>query len=105
MNENYFKDDLYYADVVTPTYDCYGDDDFFPSKIPDIDDVKNGDDVDTYHQYVGSRTRVIIGDEIRTGKLVRRKREPMPTQCLTQELMEFSFQMAAVMSIYCQCNF
>jgi hypothetical protein len=43
--------------------------------MPDIDDVKNEDDVDTYDQYVGARVRVPIGGEIRTGKVFRRKRE------------------------------
>jgi hypothetical protein len=32
---------------VTPTYDSYEDDEVPPSKMPDIDDVKNEDDVDT----------------------------------------------------------
>jgi hypothetical protein len=76
MNENDFKDDPDYADFVTPIYDSHEDDEFPPSKIPDIDDVKNKDDVDTYGQYVGSHMRVPIGDELRTGKVFRRKREP-----------------------------
>jgi hypothetical protein len=64
MNENYFKDDPDYADFVTPTYDCYDedeDDGVSPSKMPDVDDVNNGDDVDTYDQYVGAHVRVPIG--------------------------------------------
>jgi hypothetical protein len=40
-----------------------------------IDDVKDEGDVDTYDQYVGSHERVIIGGEIRSGKVVRCKRE------------------------------
>jgi hypothetical protein len=61
---------------LTPvTYDCYKHDEVPASKMPDIDDVKIQDDVDTYDQYVGSQVRVPIGDEIRTGKLVRHKRE------------------------------
>jgi hypothetical protein len=75
MNENDFKDDPDYADFVTPAYDCYEDDEFPPSKMPDIDDVKNEDDVDTYDQYAGAHVRVPIGDDIRTGKEVRRKSE------------------------------
>jgi hypothetical protein len=43
--------------------------------MPDIDDIKEEHDVDTYDQYVGARARVPIGDEIRSGKVVRRKRE------------------------------
>jgi hypothetical protein len=43
--------------------------------MPDIDDVKEENDVDTYNQYVGAHVRVPIGDEIRSGKAVRRKRE------------------------------
>jgi hypothetical protein len=44
-----------------------------PSKMPDIDDIKEEHDVDTCDQYVGARVRVPIGDEIRSGKVVRRK--------------------------------
>jgi hypothetical protein len=43
--------------------------------MPDIDDIKEENYVDTYDQYVGSHVRVSIGDEIRSGKLVRSKRE------------------------------
>jgi hypothetical protein len=43
--------------------------------MPDIDDIKEEHDVDTYDQYVGARVRVPIGDGIRSGKVVRRKRE------------------------------
>jgi hypothetical protein len=75
MNDNDFKDDPDYADFVTPTYECYEDDEVFPSNIPYIDDVKNKYDADTYDRYVGDRVRVPIGDEIRTGKVVRRKHE------------------------------
>jgi hypothetical protein len=52
MHDNYFKDDPDYADFVTPTFDCYEDDEVSSSKMPDIDDVKNEDDVDKYDQYV-----------------------------------------------------
>jgi hypothetical protein len=75
MNKDDFQDDPDYADFVTPTYDCYEDDKVPASKMPDIDDVKKEDDVDTYDQYVGAHVRVPIGDEICTGKVVRRKRE------------------------------
>jgi hypothetical protein len=39
------------------------------SKMPDIDDVG------TYDQYVGAQVGVSIGDDIWSGKVVRRKRE------------------------------
>jgi hypothetical protein len=75
MSKDDFQDDPYYADFVTPTYDCYEDDEVSPSKMPDIDDIKEEHDVDTYDQYVGARVRVPIGDEIQSGKVVRRKSE------------------------------
>jgi hypothetical protein len=62
MNDNDSKDDPDYADFVIPTYDCHQDDEVSPSKMPDIDDVKDEDDVDTYAQYVGAHVRVPIGD-------------------------------------------
>jgi hypothetical protein len=43
--------------------------------MPYIYDVKDDDDVDTYDQYVGAHVRVPIGDDIHTGKVVRRKHE------------------------------
>jgi hypothetical protein len=58
---------------LTPTYECYEDDEASSSKMPDIDDIKEEYDVDTYDQYVGAHVRVPIGDEIRSGKVVRRK--------------------------------
>jgi hypothetical protein len=75
MNKDDFQDDPDYADVVTPTYECYEDDAVSPSKMPYTDDIKEEHDVDTYDQYVGAHVRVPIGDEIRSGKVVRRKRE------------------------------
>jgi hypothetical protein len=75
MNEADFRDDPDYADFVTPTYDCYEDDEVPASMMPDIDDFKSQDDVDTYDQYVGAQVRVPIGYEILTGKVVRHKRE------------------------------
>jgi hypothetical protein len=75
MDKSYFKDDPDNADFVTPTYDCYEDDEVSSSNMPDIDDIKEENDVDTYDQYVGARVRVPIGDEILSGKVVRRKRE------------------------------
>jgi hypothetical protein len=75
MDNNDFKDDPDYADFVTPTYICYEDNEVSSSKMPDIDDIKEDNDVDTYDQYVGAHLRVPIGDEIRSGKVVRRKRD------------------------------
>jgi hypothetical protein len=43
--------------------------------MPYIDYIKEDNDVDTYHQYVVAHVREPIGDEIRSGKVVRRKRE------------------------------
>jgi hypothetical protein len=62
MNRNDFEDDPDYADFVTPTFDCYEDDEVPPSKMPDIDDIKEEHDVDTYDQYVGAHVRVPIGN-------------------------------------------
>jgi hypothetical protein len=56
-------------------YDCYEDDEVLPYKMQYIDDVKDEEDVDTYYQYVGYHVRVPIGDEIRSGKVLRRMRE------------------------------
>jgi hypothetical protein len=75
MDKHDFKDDPDYADFVTPTYDCYEDDEVSSSTMSYIDDIKEENDVDTYDQYVGSRVRVPIGDEIRSRKVVRRKRD------------------------------
>jgi hypothetical protein len=75
MDKNDFKDDPDYADFVTPTYDFYENDEVSSSKIPDIDDIKEDNDVDTYDQYVGFHVRVPIGDEIHSGEAIRRKRE------------------------------
>jgi hypothetical protein len=43
--------------------------------MSEIYDIKEENDVDTYDQYVGAHVRVPIGDEIRSGKVVRCKRE------------------------------
>jgi hypothetical protein len=75
VNKYDFQNDPYYANFVTPTYDCYEDDELSPSKMTDIDDIKEEHDVDTYDQYVGDHFRVPIKDEIRSGKVLRRKRE------------------------------
>jgi hypothetical protein len=75
MSKDDFQDDPDYANFVTPTFDCYEDDEVPPSKMPDIHDIKKEDDVDTYDQYVGAHVRVPIGNEIRSGKVIRRQRE------------------------------
>jgi hypothetical protein len=61
MEKSDFKDDPDCADFVTPNYDFYEDDEVSSSKIDDI--------------YIGAHVRVPIGDEIRSGKVVRYKRE------------------------------
>jgi hypothetical protein len=76
MDMDDFKYDPDYAYFVTPTYECYEDDEVYSSKMPYIDDIKEEHDVDIYEQYVGSHVRVPIGYEIRSGKVFRRKREP-----------------------------
>jgi hypothetical protein len=43
--------------------------------MPDIYDIKKESSVDTYDQYVGAHVRVPIGNEIKSGKVIRRKRE------------------------------
>jgi hypothetical protein len=68
MNKDDFQDDPDYAYFVTPTYDCYEDDELPPSKMPDIDDTKKEHFVDTYDQYVGAHARVPIGDESDLGR-------------------------------------
>jgi hypothetical protein len=75
MNEADFKYDPDYADLLTPTYDCYEDDEVPASKMPDIDDVNNKGDIDNYDHYVGVQVRIPIGDEICTVKVVRRNHE------------------------------
>jgi hypothetical protein len=75
MEKSDFQEDPDYADFVTPMFDSYEDDEVPPSKMPDIDDIKSESDVDTYDQYVGDCVRVPIGNEIRSGKVIRRKHE------------------------------
>jgi hypothetical protein len=43
--------------------------------MPDIDDVENYHDVDTYDQYFSAQMRVTIGGDISSGKVMQRKRE------------------------------
>jgi hypothetical protein len=73
MDKNDFKDDPDYANFVTPTYDCYEDDEVSSSKMPYIDDIEEEHDVATHDQYVGAHVRVPIGDKICSGKVARRK--------------------------------
>jgi hypothetical protein len=61
MNKDDFQNDPDYADFVTLTYDCYEDDEVSPSKMPDIDDIKEEHDIDTYDQYVGAHVRSPLG--------------------------------------------
>jgi hypothetical protein len=73
IDKSAFKDEPDNADFVMPTYDCYEDDEVTSSKMPYIDDIKEENYSDTYDQYVGAHVRVPIGDEIRSGKVIRRK--------------------------------
>jgi hypothetical protein len=75
MLEADFKDDPDFSDFVTLTIEPYEDYEVPASKMPDIDDVDDDHDVDTYDQYVDAQVRVPIGGEIRSGKVMRRKRE------------------------------
>jgi hypothetical protein len=74
MNKSDFKDDPDYTDFATPSYNCYKYGKVSSSKMPYIDDIKEEHDVDTYDQYVGPHVRVPIGNEIRSGEVVRRNR-------------------------------
>jgi hypothetical protein len=40
MKKNDFKDDPDYAYFITLSYDCFEDDEFSSSEIPDINDIK-----------------------------------------------------------------
>jgi hypothetical protein len=66
-----FKDDPDFADFASPDFEPYEDDKVAPDHMPAIDNI---DDVDTYDQYVGAQFRVPLGDDIRSGKVMRRKR-------------------------------
>jgi hypothetical protein len=46
--KDYFQNYPYYTDFVTPTYDCYEDDEVSPSKMLDIDEIKEEHYADTY---------------------------------------------------------
>jgi hypothetical protein len=69
------KDGPYFADFVTPAFETYEDDEVPASKMPDMYDVNDDHDVDTYDQYVGAQVRLPIGSEIRSGKVMMRKRQ------------------------------
>jgi len=61
------------ADMDTPSYDRYADDDDGEGQtIPDIDDASP----DTHDRYVGAEVELSIGDSVMSGKVVRRKRDP-----------------------------
>jgi hypothetical protein len=75
MENSDFQDYPNYVDFFTPTFDSYEDDEVPPSKMPDIDDIKKESDVDTCDQYVGAHVRVPAGNEIKSGKVIRRKHE------------------------------
>jgi hypothetical protein len=64
MSKDDFQDDPDYSDFVAPTDDCYEDDEVSPSKMLDIDYIKEENDVDTYDQYVRAHVRGPIGNDI-----------------------------------------
>jgi hypothetical protein len=72
MTKYDFKYDPDFTDFETPTVEPYEDEEVPASNMPDIDDI---DDVDIYYQYFGSQVRVPIGDEIRSGKVMRHTHE------------------------------
>jgi hypothetical protein len=92
MDMDDFKDNPGYAEFVTPTYDCYEDDEVSSYKMSYIDDIKEEHDVDTYDPYVGAHLRLPIGNEIRSGKVDRRKRELYGTGSIHQELTVKGFK-------------
>ena len=56
---------------ITPTFDSYEDDDTKPFRVPDIDDV----DPVFYDNYVGAQVTLPVGDEYKSARVVRRKRD------------------------------
>jgi hypothetical protein len=75
MKKSDFEEDPDFADLVTPAFDCYEDDEVPPSKMTDIDDINKESDVTTYDQYVGAHVRVPVGNEIKSGRVTRRKHD------------------------------
>jgi hypothetical protein len=53
MHDHEFKLDPDFADLVTPTHDCYEDKNEPKFQMPDIDDLDEHY-VDTYDQYAGA---------------------------------------------------
>jgi hypothetical protein len=70
MAEADFKDDPNFADFSAPEFEPYEVDKLPVAQMPAIGDVH---DADTYDHYVGAQVRVLIGDEIRNGKVMRSK--------------------------------
>ena len=69
-----FKDDPELADMETPSFLPYEDDETRPNIQPDMDEMDE-DDPDTYDQYVGATVKLPIGDKFVAGKVRSRKRE------------------------------
>ena len=69
-----FKDDPELADMETPSFLPYEDDETKPNIQPDMDEMDE-DDPDTYDQYVGATVKLPIGDKFVAGKVRGRKRE------------------------------
>jgi hypothetical protein len=58
----------------TPTHEAHEDERNPSESMPDADYARK-ETPDSYDQYVGKSVNVPIGDELRTGKVARRKRE------------------------------
>jgi hypothetical protein len=71
MNKDDFQDDPAYVDFVTPILTVMN---MMNSLLPRCQILMTYD-VETYDQYVGAHVRVPIGNEIRSGKVLRHKRE------------------------------
>jgi ribosomal protein L31E len=67
-----FKSDPDLADIETPSFEPYADDNEGEhTHVPDIDNA----DPDTYDYYIGAEVELSIGDKVMAGKVTRRKRE------------------------------
>ena len=58
-----FKNDPELADMETPSFLPYEDDETKPSIQPDRDDLDDDAEPDTYDQYVGATVNLPLGDQ------------------------------------------
>ena len=68
----YFATDPELADLDTPTFPAYADDD--DGEMPPIPEADDEPDADTYDQYIGAEVTLPIGDKMLSAKVRRRKR-------------------------------